>query len=211
RRAAPPCIKRRATVRAKVIEGGRGAARTAVGRYSSDGMLRERYRRATSWAYRRAIFVEFLWNWLCVQGNQVRVSSAKMTKEQKARPDKQKDSASFTHLARPLTLIGSAYHGTTRATMGNKAAREGRGNGREREAMCTVIRDTEAVLDIVWTLMDVRHFHRDLGQGMEKSSHFGAYTHECRRQRFMKGNNGVLGARLTARGKVNSPRTKQQY
>jgi hypothetical protein len=51
RRVAPPCIKQRATVSVKVIEGGRGAARTVVGRCSSDGMLRERYRRATCWAY----------------------------------------------------------------------------------------------------------------------------------------------------------------
>ncbi|KAL7823932.1 hypothetical protein V8C26DRAFT_8663 [Trichoderma gracile] len=47
-RVAPACISERATVSVKVMEGGRGAARTAVGRYSSGGMLRERYRRAPS-------------------------------------------------------------------------------------------------------------------------------------------------------------------
>lgn len=47
RTAASPCIRERATVRLSVIKGGRGAARTAVGRYSSDGRLRARCRRAT--------------------------------------------------------------------------------------------------------------------------------------------------------------------
>lgn len=32
----------------------------------------------------------------------------------------------------------------------------------------------------LWTLMDVRHFHRDLNLDLDKSSHVGAYTHECR-------------------------------
>ncbi|KAL7802309.1 hypothetical protein V8C44DRAFT_353424 [Trichoderma aethiopicum] len=115
---------------------------------------------------------QFLRSWLCVQGNHVRVSSAK-----EARPEKQKNSGSLRRLARPLALMSSAIRD------GNSSKQGVGGSGRYQIRAKASAPVLEPVLakSTLWTLMDVRHFHRDLNLDLDKSSHVGAYyTHECR-------------------------------